>query len=295
ATPQSVALSAEAPLDTLCQMLDRYPDLERIATRIALRSVRPRELASLREALALLPALVTHLTSCFTLDTRLGSYVRDIAIDAAVTALLPRSIDAEPGLLLREGGVIATGFDDELDELRRLASDSGQFLLELEARERGRTGIATLRVEYNRVHGFYIEVSRGQADKVPAEYRRRQTLKNAERYITPELKTWEDKVLSAKDRSLSREKWLFENLLDQLAGYAPALSQCATALAEIDALGALAEHAQANDWTAPDLLDSNEIVIEAGRHPVVEHSIEQFTPNDCELGPDRRMLLITGP
>jgi DNA mismatch repair protein MutS len=145
------------------------------------------------------------------------------------------------------------------------------------------------------VHGFYIEVSHGQTDKVPAEYRRRQTLKAAERYITPELKTWEDKVLSAKDRSLSREKWLFEQLLEQLTGFAPALSQCAAALAEIDALAALAEHAQQNDWVAPVLCDTTRVVIEAGRHPVVERSIERFTPNDCELDAQRRMLLITGP
>ena len=295
ATPQSAALSAEAPLDSLRQMLDRYPDLERIATRMALRSVRPRELASLRDALALLPALAQHLATCFTVGARLDAYIQNIDIDADIAALLQRSIDAEPALLLREGGVIAAGFDAELDELRGLASDSGEFLLELEARERERTGIATLRVEFNRVHGFYIEVSRGQADKVPAEYRRRPTLKNAERYITPELKTWEDKILSAKDRSLSREKWLFENLLDQFAQYAPALSRCAAALAEIDALAALALHARSNDWVAPVLSHGNELVIEAGRHPVVERTIERFTPNDCELGPQRHMLLITGP
>ncbi|NYT86429.1 DNA mismatch repair protein MutS [Pusillimonas harenae] len=295
APPGDDALNALAPLDTLRHMLERYPDLERIATRIALRSVRPRELASLREALALLPDVAQHLLQAFVHEPALDAFIQNLSLDPEIAHLLQKAIDPEPALLIREGGVIATGFDSELDELRRLASDSGEFLLELEARERERTGIPTLRVEYNRVHGFYIEVSRGQADKVPAEYRRRQTLKNAERYITPELKTWEDKVLSAKDRSLSREKWLFENLLEQLADYASALSQCATTLAEVDALAALAEHAQANDWTAPELLEGNEILIEAGRHPVVEHSIERFTPNDCELGPQRRMLLITGP
>ncbi len=295
APPVKDALDAQAPLDTLRQMLDRYPDLERIATRIALRSVRPRELASLREALGLLPTVANHLGMAFGTQPRLAEYIQSINIPPEIAALLQRAIDPEPALLVREGGVIAAGYDAELDELRRLASDSGEFLLELEARERERTGITTLRVEFNRVHGFYIEVSRAQADKVPVDYRRRQTLKNAERYITPELKTWEDKVLSAKDRSLSREKWLFENLLDALSAYAPTLSQCAAALAEIDALAALAEHAQLNDWTAPELSEGSEIVIEAGRHPVVEHSIEQFTPNDCELGPQCRMLLITGP
>jgi DNA mismatch repair protein MutS len=288
-------LHAVAPLDALRDMLDRYPDLERIATRIAMRSVRPRELASLREALALLPRLAEHLVAGFPPQHTLSDLTRRITIDPQVAALLDRAIAPEPALMIREGGVMADGYDEELDELRRLAGDSGEFLLELEARERERSGIATLRVEFNRVHGFYIEVSRGQADKVPDDYRRRQTLKNAERYITPELKAWEDKVLSARERSLAREKWLFDQLLDQLATSAPTLSDCAAALAEIDALASLAHHALMNDWTAPVLTDQNDIVIDAGRHPVVEHSIEQFTPNDCELGPQRRMLLITGP
>ncbi|WP_429866786.1 DNA mismatch repair protein MutS [Eoetvoesiella caeni] len=282
-------------LDRLRQALNRYPDIERIATRIALRSVRPRELASLREALAMLPEVASHIAQSFNLTPGLQRFVGDLEMAPELTSLLRTAVDAEPALMVRDGGVIAAGYDAELDELRRLASDSGEFLLELEARERERTGIATLRVEFNRVHGFFIEVSRGQADKVPADYRRRQTLKNAERYITPELKTWEDKVLSAKDRSLSREKWLFENLLDLLAPYSAALSACAGALAQIDALAALAEHARLNDWVAPELSDNSEIAIEAGRHPVVERTIERFTPNDCELGPQRRMLLITGP
>jgi DNA mismatch repair protein MutS len=295
APPGHEALDTTSALDTLRAMLDRYPDLERIATRIALRSVRPRELASLREALALLPMVAGHLDQAFNAPDIMASFTGRIGVDSAIAECLRLAIDPEPALMIRDGGVIANGYDAELDELRRLAADSGEFLLELEARERTRTGIANLRVEFNRVHGFYIEVSRGQADNVPADYRRRQTLKNAERYITPELKGWEDKVLSAKERSLTREKWLFETLLDQLAGYAGALSQCAAALAEVDALAALADHALLNGWTAPDLIEDNEIVIEAGRHPVVEHSIERFTPNDCELGPQRRMLLITGP
>jgi len=294
AASAGAALEAEAPLDSLRRMLDRYPDLERIATRIALRSVRPRELASLREALTLLPALAQHLERSFEC-AELAEHIQCINITPDVAALLLRAIDPEPALLVREGGVIAAGYDAQLDELRRLASDSGEFLLELEARERERSGIANLRVEFNRVHGFYIEVTRAQADKVPPDYRRRQTLKNVERYITPELKEWEDKVLSAKDRSLTREKWLFEQLLDQLSAHTAALSQCASAMAIVDALAAFAEHARDNGWTAPILTENTEIAIEAGRHPVVEHSIEQFTPNDCELGPQRRMLLITGP
>ena len=162
-------------------------------------------------------------------------------------------------MAIRDGGVLAAGFDAELDELRGLAADGGDFLLQLEARERERTGISNLRVEFNRVHGFYIEVTKGQTAKVPEDYRRRQTLKNAERYITPELKTWEDKVLSAQDRSLAREKWLFEQLLDVLAEHVRPLSDCAAALAELDTLAALAEHARRHDWVAPELSG-------AGRH-----------------------------
>ena len=177
----------------------------------------------------------------------------------------------------------------------RLAADGGDFLLQLEARERERTGISNLRVEFNRVHGFYIEVTKGQTAKVPEDYRRRQTLKNAERYITPELKTWEDKVLSAQDRSLAREKWLFEQLLDVLAEHVRPLSDCAAALAELDTLAALAEHARRHDWVAPELSEQADIDIDAGRHPVVENAIERFTPNGCRLDPARRMLLITGP
>ena len=197
-------------------------------------------------------------------------------------------------MAIRDGGVLATGFDAELDELRGLAAD-GDFLLQLETRERERTGISNLRVEFNRVHGFYIEVTKGQTAKVPEDYRRRQTLKNAERYITPELKTWEDKVLSAQDRSLAREKWLFEQLLDVLAEHVRPLSDCAAALAELDTLAALAEHARRHDWVAPELSEQADIDIDAGRHPVVENAIERFTPNGCRLDPARRMLLITGP
>jgi DNA mismatch repair protein MutS len=293
--PDYNSLSEQAPLQALFQHLDRFPDLERIATRIALRSVRPRELASLREALGRLPELAAHVQHGFGTHHELTDFARRLQLNPAVAELLVRAIDPEPALMIRDGGVIAPGFDAELDELRTLATDSGDFLLQLETRERERTGIANLRVEYNRVHGFFIEVSKGQADKVPDDYRRRQTLKNAERYITPELKAWEDKVLSSKDRSLGREKWLFEQLLDQLGHHAAELSLCAAAMAELDALASLAKHAQENDWVAPKLVNTADIAIEAGRHPVVERSIEQFTPNDCDLNSDRRMLLITGP
>ncbi len=281
-------------LDSLRQGLDAYPDMERIAARLALRSVRPRELASLRDALASLPAL-RGLLAGLQDSPRLTELTGHLSPDAGIAELLQRAVAAEPAAAIRDGGVIAAGFDAELDELRALATDGGDFLLQLETRERERTGIANLRVEFNRVHGFYIEVSKGQTDKVPEDYRRRQTLKNAERYITPELKTWEDRVLSAQDRSLAREKWLYENLLDALAPQVPALSACAGALAELDTLAALAEHARRHDWTAPQLGSEAEIDIEAGRHPVVEKAIERFTPNGCRLDATRRMLLITGP
>lgn len=281
-------------LESLRGALQVFPDIERIAARLALRSVRPRELASLRDALATLPQLHALLAPA-TGAARLAALARHLTLDPAIAELLQRAIAQEPAVAIRDGGVIATGFDAELDELRALAADGGEFLIQLEARERERTGISNLRVEFNRVHGFYIEVTKGQTDKVPDDYRRRQTLKNAERYITPELKTWEDKVLSAQDRSLAREKWLFEQVLDVLATHVRPLSDCAGALAELDTLAALAEHARRHDWAAPELSEQADIEIEAGRHPVVENAIERFTPNGCRLDPTRRMLLITGP
>ena len=286
---------AAAALRELSHALDALPDLERMATRLALRTIRPRELASLREALGGLPAIAALAEARFEAGGMLLEDVRAIPVEDALRALLARAVAAEPALMIREGGVIAEGYDEELDTLRKLAGDNGEFLLEIEARERERTGIANLRVEYNRVHGFYIEVTRGQADKVPADYRRRQTLKNAERYITPELKTWEDKVLSARERGLAREKALFDELLEHTAAHAGALARSAAALARIDALASLARHALDNGWTAPTLCDAPKVLIEAGRHPVVEHSIEVFTPNDCAMDAERRMLLITGP
>jgi DNA mismatch repair protein MutS len=209
--------------------------------------------------------------------------------------LLSRAILPEPAALLREGGVINDGFDAELDELRGIQNNCGEFLIALEARERQRTGIANLKVEYNRVHGFYIEVTHANTQKVPEDYRRRQTLKNAERYITPELKTFEDKALSAQDRALAREKTLYETLIDNLSLDLPTLQRLAAALAELDALAALAERAAALGYCAPEFTDETTIQIEAGRHPVVEKQIETFIANDTRLDAARRLLLITGP
>jgi len=212
-----------------------------------------------------------------------------------LVTILQNSLKAEPSSVLREGGVIADGFDADLDELRGIQTNCGDFLLALEARERARTGIATLKVEYNRVHGFYIEVSQAQSVNVPGDYRRRQTLKNAERYITPELKAFEDKALSANDRALAREKLLYEQLLDQLAPHIPQLQCIAAALAELDVLATFAERAATLNFSAPQFVDEAVLKISKGRHPVVEAQVEQFIANDTDLHHKRRMLLITGP
>jgi DNA mismatch repair protein MutS len=209
--------------------------------------------------------------------------------------LLVRAIMPEPATMVRDGGVIARGYDAELDELRGLSENAGQFLLDLEIRERARTGIANLRVEYNKVHGFYIEVTHGQTTKVPEDYRRRQTLKNAERYITPELKVFEDKALSAQDKALVREKLLYDQLLADLAPHIATLQTISQGLAQLDTLTALTRHALQHNWCAPALLAEPCLDIREGRHPVVENQIERFIANDCQLQHERRLLLITGP
>ena len=211
-----------------------------------------------------------------------------------LVTILQNSLKAEPSSVLREGGVIADGFDADLDELRGIQTNCGDFLLALEARERARTGITTLKVEYNRVHGFYIEVSQAQSVNVPDDYRRRQTLKNAERYITPELKAFEDKALSANDRALAREKMLYEQLLDQLAPFIPQLQCIAAAISELDVLATFAERAATLNFSAPQFVDEAVLKISKGRHPVVEAQVEQFIANDTDLHTARRMLLITG-
>ncbi|MBB5015749.1 DNA mismatch repair protein MutS [Rehaibacterium terrae] len=269
-------------------------DVERILSRVALRSARPRDLSTLRDALAMLPALRATLTP---LDSpRLHALAGELGEHADTTALLATAIVPQPPVLLRDGGVIADGHDAELDELRRLSTHADQFLTELEAREREATGIATLKVGYNRVHGYYIEISKAQAERAPAHYTRRQTLSNAERYITEELKGFEDKVLSARERALARERLLWEQLLDALNAVLPPLKRCAAALAELDVLAGFAERAQALDWSRPALSDEPGIHIERGRHPVVEAvRSEPFEPNDLVLDEQRRMLVITGP
>jgi DNA mismatch repair protein MutS len=268
-------------------------DVERITARIALKSARPRDLSGLRDTLGELPRLHAMLSAC---DAALvQSLAAALQADSALVELLQRTIKAEPSSVLREGGVIADGFDAELDELRGIQTNCGDFLLALETRERARTGIEKLKVEYNRVHGFYIEVSVANADKVPDDYRRRQTLKNAERYITPELKTFEDKALSANERALAREKFLYDQLLDNLAPFIPQLQRIAAAMAELDVLATFAERAATLNFSAPQFVDEPVLRIAEGRHPVVEAQVEHFIANGTELHVQRQMLLITGP
>lgn len=291
------ALTQLDACDGLSATLAQVPDIERITTRVALLSARPRDLASLRDGLKALPVLREQVARCFVPgDTCLLRAIHDdLATPEACLDLLARAVAEEPAAMVRDGGVFARGFDAELDELRALSENAGQFLVDLEVRERARTGIANLRVEYNKVHGFYIEVTNGQADKVPDDYRRRQTLKNAERYITPELKAFEDKALSAQDRALAREKMLYDQLLGDLAPFIGCLQTIARGLAQIDTLVALTSHALRNNWCAPQLVEEPCLTIVEGRHPVVENQIERFIANDCRLSNDRRLLLITGP
>jgi DNA mismatch repair protein MutS len=278
-------------------------DLERILSRIALRSARPRDLSTLRDGLAMLPGLREVLSP---LDSpRLQALAGALGEHDAQAHLLASAIVPHPPVLARDGGVIADGYDASLDELRMLSTHADQFLLDLEARERAASGIATLKVGYNRVHGYYIEISKGQSDKAPVHYTRRQTLTGAERYITEELKAFEDKVLSARERSLAREKLLYDGLLDALNEHLEPLKRCAAALSELDVLACFAERAQALDWSQPELSDGPGLHIERGRHPVVEAvRDEPFEPNDlildCPAAGDAgragvRMLVITGP
>jgi DNA mismatch repair protein MutS len=308
--------------EALREQLRAIGDLERILARVALRSARPRDLSTLRDGLAAAPSVARAIFPDRTdqdagaispdredqtgavrgrtlqqeLSPLLHTLVESMGDHADTAALLARAVVGQPPVLQRDGGVIADGYDAELDELRRLSTHADQYLVELEEREKAASGISTLKVGYNRVHGYYIEISKTQSDKAPTHYTRRQTTKNAERYITEELKTFEDKVLSAKERSLMRERVLYEALLDTLTERLEALKAASSAIAALDVLATLAERAEALDWNAPELSDEPGITIERGRHPVVEKvRDEPFEPNDLRLDDARRMLVITGP
>jgi DNA mismatch repair protein MutS len=280
--------------EPLAEPLQGIGDVERILARVALRSARPRDLTGLREALARLPRLQALLAP---LEAPLVRHLaRTTGTHPDTLELLRRALPEQPPALLRDGGVIAAGYDAELDQLRALAENADGFLLDLEQRERARTGCTTLKVGYNRVHGYFIELSRSQADKAPEDYQRRQTLKGAERYITPELKRFEDQVLSARERALAREKALYEALLDHLGTVLAPLQDCAEGLACLDVLANLARRARDLDLTCPVLTAAPGLTIRGGRHLVVEQvSGQPFVANDLEFGPKRRMLVITGP
>jgi DNA mismatch repair protein MutS len=291
--------AVEAFLDTglheaAHSLLRRVGDIERILARVALRSARPRDLAGLRDALGCLPELQEILAG---IDSPLLVQLAAAAgAQPDVHALLTSAIVPTPPALLRDGGVIAPGYDADLDELQRISEHSDEALLDLESRERERTGFSNLRFGYNRVQGYYIEVSRSQADQVPADWVRRQTVKNAERYITNELKSFEDRVLGARDRALARERELYDGLLDRLIERLPQLQGAAAALASLDVLANLAERAIALRLGKPQLGDESRIDIRGGRHLVVEQSLDgPFVPNDLSLHEGRRMLIVTGP
>lgn len=281
--------------EQLQESLAQIGDLERILARLGLRSARPRDLARLRDGLAVLPDLQKILAN-FESEA-LSQLAGTISEFPEQTSLLQAAVEENPPVVIREGGVIARGFDAELDELRDLSSNAGQFLVDLEQKEKERTGSSTLKVGYNRVHGYYIEISKGQAGgELPAEYVRRQTLKNAERFITPELKEFEDKVLSANSKALAREKALYDDLLETLAKDLHSLQRSVAAIAELDVLNNFAERAVTLDYCRPQLSDEAGVNIIAGRHPVVERvSDDNFVANDVQLDSSQPMLVITGP
>lgn len=288
------ALSENRDYTALHDTLNHIGDIERILARVALKSARPRDLARLRDSLAVIPTLHQQLARFD--QPRLQQLAANIGAHPTIYNLLQRAVIESPPQLIRDGGVIATGFDNELDELRRLSQHADQFLLDLETRERERTGLPTLKVSYNRVHGYYIEISKAQAANAPEDYIRRQTLKSAERFVTPELKAFEDKVLSARERALAREKALYDALLDDLLAELSPLQHTAAALAELDVLNTFAERADTLNWQAPTLSDEPGIRIQAGRHPVIENALENpFVANDLQMDSQRRMLIVTGP
>ena len=280
-------------LTTMRQIFASMSDIERINARITLKSARPRDLSGLRHTLQVIPKLQALINAPHL--ALLSSLSRDLAHNTEIATQLEKAILPEPANILTEGGVINDGFDTELDTLRSIQNDCGTFLIELEQREKKNTGISNLKVEFNRVHGFYIEVSKANAGAVPETYRRRQTLKNAERFITPELKEFEDKALSARDRALKREKYLYEALIETLQQHRDDIQKVARAIAQLDGLGSFAQIALERNYVRPKLVENNEITITNGRHPVVETQIDNFIANNLEINARHKMLVITGP
>jgi len=289
-----IGLIEDYHFESVRDTLKQIGDLERILSRVALRSARPRDLSRLQRSLATLPLLqsqLKHFDIPYLINLR-----NEVSEFPSLDDLLARAVAENPPMVLRDGGVIAEGYDSELDELRSLSSDAGEFLLAMERREREKTGLSTLKVGYNRVHGYYIEISKLQAAQAPVEYIRRQTLKNAERFITPELKTFEDKALSSKSRALAREKHLYELLLDAVNAELNTLQVCSQALCELDVIANLAERAVQLELCQPQFCNEPILDIEQGRHPVVESVLDDpFIANDLKLAEDRRTLIITGP
>ena len=280
--------------DDLLSLLRGTADVERILSRVALRSARPRDLVGLCTTLATLPSLQQPLQSLTA--SALQQHLTAMADFTELQTYLAGAIMDNPPAVLRDGGVIRDGFDAELDELRAISENNQDFLMRYEEQEKTTTGLSSLKVGYNRIHGFFIEISRAQSTQAPAEYIRRQTLKNVERYITPTLKEYEDKVLSAKSRALAQEKQLYESILDTINAQLQPLQTCARAIAELDVLCCLTNRARSLNWCKPTFTDATELNITAGRHPVVEDIADHpFVPNDTQLNEQRRMLLITGP
>ncbi|MCB5162696.1 DNA mismatch repair protein MutS [Marinomonas algarum] len=274
--------------------LKKVGDLERILSRVALRSARPRDLLRLRFALEATPDIKAQLDTAQS--ARLIALNQRILAQPETTTTLTKALVENPPSVVRDGGIFAKGYDEELDELLALSTNATDFLAEMERTEKERTGISSLKVGFNRVHGYYIEISRLHSDQAPVEYIRRQTLKNAERFITPELKAFEDKALSAKSKSLAREKELYEDLLDQLNAILSELQTTSQALAQLDVLNNFAERSASLHFCCPELHNRGGVNIVAGRHPVVETVIsDPFVPNDLELNTERSLLMITGP
>lgn len=318
---EQAATASEPLCFSVVKQIRGLADIERIASRISLQSAKPRDLLALRDSLRRLPDLQATLLSQSKSQSESGSEFLDSPASstaeiehpanlltqlfaqtlqamqppAELLGTLNRALSDTPPVLLRDGGVIAEGFNADLDELRHIQTGSGQFLIQLEAREREATGIPTLKVEFNRVHGFYIEVSTAQSSKVPARYIRRQTMKNAERYITEELKAFEEKALSAKDRALNLEKALYDELNQWLVQFTHGLQMLAREVSELDALCSLSIVASESGWVCPQIVPQPIVNIQGGRHPVLESQVEQFTPNDTSLYPGKHMALITGP